>query len=192
MPKAYAIAKYNNGVRLLAAGKLDEAVGAFTAALDIDSTLEQAHAKRAEALSRLERVPEAEADLEQARRPAPGRQAFCADCGHGNPTDAWFCGNCRRRLRKPKRHWLAALLNVIPLVIGYLYVRRPKRFAATLLIGPLAVFASVFLAFLYLLTCLYGCSGTEESVAILILFSLPLLVTAVTVWDAWRIASEGQ
>ena len=189
-----AVAKNEDGLRLMKAGDLEGAVQTFTAALDLIPDYQTAVRNRADAYQKLGNDDAADADLERAEQPAPGRQAFCPDCGHGNPADAWFCGNCRRRLRKPRKHWLAALLNVVPLGFGYLYVRRPKRFTATLLIGPLAVFAGMFFAIWYLFGQCFGggCSGEESSNAVLILFSLPSLVTAVTAWNAWRIAREGQ
>ena len=92
------------------------------------------------------------------------------------------------RLKKP---WLAALLNLIPLGLGYLYVGLPDRFAANLL-GGLAVLLLILGTGVAAISCgITDCPNTtERNLLILLLGALLLLplICLFTAWDAWRLA----
>ena len=61
-----AIAKNDEGVRLLNAGDFEGAVAAFSAAITLDPDFEAAYRNRANALHRLGRYQEAQADSDKA------------------------------------------------------------------------------------------------------------------------------
>ena len=87
-----------------------------------------------------------------------------------------------------KNPWLAALLNVIPLGFGYLYIRRYPRFWATFFVGAVASLVGVLLGFLILLPCMEGpCSGARITLSLIVLFSFSGVVAALTAWDVWHI-----
>ena len=89
--------------------------------------------------------------------------------------------------------WLAALLNVIPLGIGYIYLRRWKRFVATFVGGLIAAYAGLFLAVESIEDCIglvsSPCGGTFLGALVLFL-SLPGAVAGFTTRDAWRLAQK--
>lgn len=89
--------------------------------------------------------------------------------------------------KKPR---LAALLNTVPLGFGYIYLRRWKRFAATAVVGPLAVFAGIFFSVWYMFGNCFDASCSTASI-LAVLLSLPVLVVAFTALDAWYLAFEG-
>lgn len=61
-----AAAKNQEGLLLMQAGDLQRAVDAFTAAIELDPRLHVAYRRRASALRKLGRIPEAEADSKKA------------------------------------------------------------------------------------------------------------------------------
>ena len=92
-----------------------------------------------------------------------------------------------------KKPMLAALLNLIPLGIGYIYVRRWKRFVATFIVGTIAGFAGLFFAVWLLFGRCFefdfsDCSSGTYRLALIVFLSLPGAVAAFTSQDAWRIA----
>jgi hypothetical protein len=92
-------------------------------------------------------------------------------------------------VRKP---WLAALLNLVPVVpgAGYLYLGRPRMFAFSL-IGytfiPLVAFGLwAFAVWGSEGGCFQGCSYFFA-----LFFSIPvILYLALVAWDAWHLADE--
>ena len=97
-----AIAKNDEGARLFMAGDLEGAISAFSLAIELNPDLEHTYRRRAQALRRLARMEEAEADLEKAESIASARQTekaertfpgTCSRCGQDNPPDARFCKN---------------------------------------------------------------------------------------------------
>ena len=89
-----------------------------------------------------------------------------------------------------KKPWLAALLNLIPLGFGYLYLRRFRRFGATLLVGTMAGFVLFLGVPLTIYACYYECSEAVVLFILIMLLSLPGAVAAFTAWNAWRLASR--
>ena len=89
-----------------------------------------------------------------------------------------------------KKPWLAALLNVIPLGFGYIYLGRWGRFFLTFIGFPIAFFLDAVLV-----SVGFGGggppSGWDQLLPLILLFLLPALVAAFTARDAWRIGSRG-
>ena len=87
-----------------------------------------------------------------------------------------------------KKPWLAALLNVIPLGPGYLYLGRGGRcianFVGALILGALGL----------VMLLVFGCGFGEECgagqiTAILAAAWVPMLLLVLySVWDGWRLA----
>ena len=92
-----------------------------------------------------------------------------------------------------KKPWLAALLNVVPLPLGfgYLYLGRLRRFIIGFLVGVLAMLgfaAAAITAAIWALSCV-DCEGAAIALAVAggLFFLLLVLFTA---WDAWGLAAE--
>ena len=91
----------------------------------------------------------------------------------------------------------AAILNLVPLGFGYLYLGRPKRFLITALVaailGVLTLAVVVMVAFS---ACFVedgrgrGCSGAEVIALWLVVPLVLLLLALFTVRDALRLAHE--
>ncbi len=95
-------------------------------------------------------------------------------------------------MKKPR---LAAQLNLIPLGIGYIYLRRWKRFVATFIGGTIAGFAGLFFALWILFgrcfeLSLSDCSGGTYPLALIVFLSLPGAVAAFTARDAWHLVRD--
>ena len=96
-----------------------------------------------------------------------------------------------------KKPWLAALLNLIPLGFGYIYLRRWRRFTATFIGGLMFVFAfPSVLALALHFTCAgdYVCSDSELGAMLILplLFALAVaaLLGGLTAWDAWHLRHQ--
>jgi tetratricopeptide (TPR) repeat protein len=105
-----AIAKNDEGMRLLNAEDFEGAVAAFSAALTLYPDFEAAYRNRADALRRLRRVQEAEADSDKAESIRIAREKVervsevtCAKCVYENPARAEFCAKCGSRLASQRR-----------------------------------------------------------------------------------------
>ena len=108
----------------------------------------------------------------------------CPNCQQSNPEDASYCRSCGQQLTatrpvetptKRKKPWLAALLNLIavvvffvPPVLGYLYLNLPRRYFPIFLLWLVVVVVALFV------------------------FSLwPIrLIAVLTAIDAWRLAQR--
>ncbi len=91
-----------------------------------------------------------------------------------------------------KNPWLAAALNVVPLGLGYIYLRRWLRLDAALVGGLVTVGVSVVLMYGFAFACGdAGCSidSIAEYVPLLIIVSPPVILAAATAQDAWRVAT---
>ena len=89
--------------------------------------------------------------------------------------------------------WLAAMLNVIPVPIGsgYLFLQRPRRFAANFFAALVALFGGfVIFASLYLACWQWSCWWNQVLIFLAALAPISLLAL-FTAWDAWRIAKAG-
>ncbi len=87
-----------------------------------------------------------------------------------------------------KKPWVGALLNLIPLGIGYQYLGRNKRALVTLIVGVLAGIAGLMSVAGYSIN--EGLGGRETSGVKLLLFLLSpvVVVAAFTSVDAWLLA----
>ena len=92
-----------------------------------------------------------------------------------------------------KMPWLAVLLNVVPLGIGYIYLERDERFYATFLAGVGATLALSMAAILEWFDCGISsrgqrCPDADEMALITGVWALLFLLAVYTVQDAWRLA----
>ena len=92
-----------------------------------------------------------------------------------------------------KMPWLAVLLNVVPLGIGYIYLERDERFYATFLVGVGATLVLSMVAILGWLDCGISsrgqhCPDAEEIALVAGVWTLLFLLAVYTVQDAWRLA----